>query len=70
MPRHAGHALSVQEVHTAASVSVGRVNRVEMSGARSNLGTAVAVVGFIAAIVKQQLEGFEKFIERHKAHKA
>lgn len=42
-PRHVAHALSVQEVHTAASVSVGRVNRVEMSGARSNLGTAVAI---------------------------
>jgi hypothetical protein len=42
-PRHVAHALSPKEVHTAASVSVGRVNRVEMSGARSNLGTAVAI---------------------------
>jgi hypothetical protein len=42
-PRRAAHVLSPKEVHTAASVSVGRVNRVEMSGARSNLGTAVAV---------------------------
>jgi hypothetical protein len=42
-PGHAAHFLSPQEVHTAASVSVGRVNRVEMSGARSSLGTAVAI---------------------------
>ena len=42
-PRHVAHFLSPKEVHTAASVSVGRVNRVEMSGARSNLGTAVAI---------------------------
>lgn len=42
-PRHVAHYLSPKEVHTAASVSVGRVDRVEMSGARSNLGTAVAI---------------------------
>lgn len=42
-PQHAGPALSLQELHTAASVSIGRVNRVEMSGARSILGAAVAV---------------------------
>lgn len=35
--------LSQQEVHTATSVAVGRVSRVEMSGARSALGVAVAV---------------------------
>jgi hypothetical protein len=42
-PRQVAHLMSPKEVHTAASVSVGRVNRVEMSGARSNLGTAVAI---------------------------
>lgn len=42
-PRQVAHILSQKEVHTAASVSVGRVNRVEMSGRRSNLGTAVAI---------------------------
>lgn len=42
-PQQAGAALSLQEVQAAASVSIGRVNRVEMSGARSSLGTAVAV---------------------------
>ena len=36
-------AISVQEIQTAASVAVGRVNRIEMSGARSNLGVAVAI---------------------------
>jgi DnaJ-like protein/trypsin-like peptidase len=41
--RRQAPGLSLQEVQTAASVSVGRVNRVEMSGARSNLGTAVAI---------------------------
>ena len=34
---------SLQEIQTAASVSVGRVNRVEISGARSSLGAAVAI---------------------------
>lgn len=42
-PRRVAHFLSPKEVHTATSVSVGRVNRVEISGARSNLGTAVAI---------------------------
>jgi len=42
-PQRVAHYLSPKEVHTAASVSVGRVNRVEMSGARSNLGTAVVI---------------------------
>lgn len=41
--RRQGPGLSLLEVQTTASVSVGRVNRVEMSGARSNLGTAVAI---------------------------
>jgi hypothetical protein len=35
--------ISEMEVHTAASVAVGRVSRLEMSGARSNLGAAVAI---------------------------
>jgi hypothetical protein len=42
-PPRAGAGLSPQEVHTAAAVSVGRVDRIEISGARSRLGTAVAV---------------------------
>lgn len=42
-PGRVAHSLSLKEVHTAASVAVGRVNRVEMSGARSNLGAAVAI---------------------------
>lgn len=42
-PRQGGPLLNLQEVQAVASVSVGRVNRIEMSGARSNLGTAVAV---------------------------
>ena len=41
--RPQGPALSAQEIHTAASVAVGRVSRVAMSGARSALGVAVAV---------------------------
>lgn len=36
-------SLGQQEVHTAASLSVGRVNRVEMTGARAGLGVAVAI---------------------------
>ena len=39
----AAPAMTAQEIHTAASVAVGRVNRVEMSGARSGLGVAVAI---------------------------
>ncbi len=38
-----GAGKSLQEVQTAVSVAVGRVSRIEMSGARSALGTAVAV---------------------------
>ena len=34
---------SLQEIQTAAAVSIGRVHRVDMSGARSSLGTAVAI---------------------------
>lgn len=41
--RRQGTGMSPQEIHTAASVSVGRVSRVEMSGARTGLGVAVAV---------------------------
>lgn len=41
-PRHVA-AMSLQELQTAASVSVGRVSRIEMSGARSPLAAAVAV---------------------------
>lgn len=42
-PLGRGAGKSLQEVQTAVSVAVGRVNRIEMSGARSALGTAVAV---------------------------
>jgi hypothetical protein len=41
-PAHVA-AMSLPELQAAASVSVGRVNRVEMSGARATLAAAVAV---------------------------
>ena len=41
-PRHVA-AMTLQEVQAAAAVSVGRVNRVEMSGSRAVLAAAVAV---------------------------
>ena len=41
-PKHVA-AMTLQEVQAAATVSVGRVNRVEMSGSRAALAAAVAV---------------------------
>lgn len=38
-----GKGASLDEIRTAASLSVGRVSRVEMSGSRTNLSAAVAI---------------------------
>lgn len=41
--QHQAPGASLQEIQAAAALSVGRVNRIDMSGARSTLGTAVAI---------------------------
>ena len=42
-PVKQGKGASLEQIHTATSVSVGRVNRVEMSGSRTALAAAVAI---------------------------